>query len=274
MQRSFSVHASLAAVALLIGVPAHAQSSATATYNFGILLTDLDPSDGVDPAVALDPLSRSTALPRDLSPTATTSWIRQGDSAFAPVSSSGELDGNGGSASFAGDPQGAGERITASAVSGTLFDVSAVLAYVDTPPTGQGRLALGPQTQVTFQGDVSIDWNASGPGAEAAGEVGLAFFQLVGDENLVRSEVSAGYWGDGPGALSGSTASPLAITFANATDAPLLLGYELDVGAVTAEQALAPSPVGEPADAGLLLAGLAALRWGATRRERRLREAQ
>ena len=269
MHRSFPARALLAAAALLAG-PAHASSTASSTLaDFHIVLTDLDPSDGLAPTLALDPQSRSTVLPRDISPTGITSWMQQGDSAFAPISSSGELDGTGGSASFAGDPLGAGEQITASAVSGTLFDVSATLAHVSTPSTDQGQLVLGPQTQVTFVGAVSIDWSADSSAAEASGEVDMAFWQMIGDsENLTRGDVSAGYFGDGFGALAGSTTRPIAITFANDTDAPMLLGYNLDVGAVVAELAMVPSPVDEPTNAALLLAGMAAWRWGASRRGR------
>jgi len=262
MHRSIPAHALWAAAMLLAASTAHATSTAsTVLADFGISLTDLAPSDGIAPTLTLDPLSRSTAAPGAVSPGANTFWIRQGDSAFGPVSSSGEIAGAGGSAAFAGDPFGAGARITASATGGPSFAIGSGAAYIDTQPTGFTELLLGPRTQVVFSGLAQLDWNASNPAAAAYGEIDLAFWRRTGDsEELVAQQyATGGYYGDGAGALSGSTAGTLAIAFANDSDAAVALGYEVSVFANAAELETVPSPVDEPAGAVLMLAGAAAL---------------
>ena len=266
MHRSFSAHALLAAVALLVAGPARALSTETGTLDFSIGLTDLDPSDGVAPSLTLDPQSCSTVFAGEVSAGASTSWTQQGDSAFGAVASRGELDGTGGAASFAGDPFGAGARIAASAFGGPSLDIGLGRAYISTPPDGQASFVLGAQTEVTLFASVTIAWNASNPGATTSGEADLALWQVVGDsQELQQRYVTGGYYG-GDGALSGSTQGSMWITFDNESDTPVVLGYYLALFAHASELETVPPPVDEPTDAALLLAGVSALLWGVRRR--------
>ena len=267
MHRSFFAHALLAAAALLVAGPARALSTVAGTLDFSIGLTDLDPSDGVAPSLTLDPQSRSTAFAGEVSPGASTSWTQQGDSAFGAVASSGELDGTGGSASFAGDPFGAGARIAASAFGGPSLDIGLGRAYISTPPDGQASFVLGARSEVTLFASVTIAWNASNPGATTSGEADLALWQVVGDsQELQQRYVTGGYYGGGDGALSGSTPDSMWITFDNESDTPVVLGYYLGLFAHASELETVPPPVDEPTDAALLLAGVSALLWGVRRR--------
>ena len=268
MQLSFPAHALLAAAALLAASPARALSTETSTLDFSIWLRDLDPSDGVAPSLTLDPRSHSTVVAREDSSITSASWSQQGDSAFAPVSISGELDGTGGAASFAGDPFGGGAHIVASAVGGPSLDVGSSVAYVDTSPDGLGGFVLGPQTEVTLSAWVTIAWSASNPGAATFGEADLAMWQVVGDrqDNFEQRYVTGGYYGGGDGALSGSTPGAMWITFGNGSNAPVVMGYELDLFANASELEMVPPPVDEPAGAALLLAGLSTLLWRVRRR--------
>ena len=113
MRHSLPAQALLAAAALFATVPAHALSSATATFSdFHIGLTDLDPSDGLAPSLVLDPQSRSLV---SVSDPAETNLVAHGESAFGPVSMGAQVGGTGGAGSFSGDPFGAGALITSTA---------------------------------------------------------------------------------------------------------------------------------------------------------------
>jgi len=267
MHRFSPAHALWAATSLLAAGPALALSTVTSTLaDFRIGLTDLDPSDGVAPTLVLDPQSRSTVIPGEVSAGVSTSWMQQGDSAFGPVSASGDLNGTGGSASFTGDPLGAGAQIAASAIGGPLLDTGSSAALVDTPY--QGGFVLGPQTQVTFSGSVLIDWSASNSGAAAYAEADLAFWRFIGDgqDFVAQAYVTGGYYSASGGALSGTVSSPLSITFANDSDASVVMGYEVAVFANASEFELALPPVDEPDCAALLLAGVATMLWGVRQR--------
>ena len=268
MKFSPSGLAAITAVLLSAAGPGHATSVATSTLSdFRITLLDLAPDDGVAPALALDPLSRSTALAGAVSPGASTFWMQQGDAAFAPVASSGQMDGSGGAASFAGDPFGAGATLAASAIGRPGFAGGTGETYVDTQPSGLTQFSLAAHTQVTFSGLASLGWNASAAAASALGSVGLDFWQLVdsGEIDVARDDLAAGYFGDGAGPLAGAASRQLTVTFANDSDAPVLLGYAVDVFADASEVAV---PVDEPAGAALLLAAAAPLAWLARRRRR------
>lgn len=271
MHRFTPAHALWAAASMLAAGPALASSTATTTLaDFQIWLTDLSPSDGVAPTLVLDPRSRSTVIPGEVSAGGSASWMQQGDSAFGPVSASGDLGGTGGSGSFSGDPLGAGAQIAASATGGPSLDIGSSVAFVDTPASDQGGFVLGAQTQVTFYGSVSIDWSASNPDAATYGEADLAFWQFIGDgQDLVaQAYVTGGYYSAVGGALSGTVSSPLAITFANDSDASVVMGYEVAVFANASELELALPPVDEPDGAALLLAGVATALWGLRQRSR------
>jgi hypothetical protein len=262
MQRSFSVHALLAAAALLVAGAAHAQSTATATYGFQILLTDLDPSDGIDPSVTLDPASRSSAFASSSGTGA--SWQQQGDSAFGPVSAGGQVDGTGGSASFSGDPFGAGATLLASAAGGPSLDVgSAVTA-------ASSLFTLSPHTEVTFSGVATADWNASNPNAAAYDEIDVNSYRVNGDflDLDWMGYVVGGYYGTGFGPLSGSTPGSLGFTFDNLSDDPIALAFQIAVYANASEFEFVLPPVDEPGGGILLLAGASAILCGLRRNGR------
>ena len=264
MYRSFPAHALLAATALLAVGPAHAASTATSTLSdFHIVLTDLDPSDGVAPSVTLDPQSRSTVSASATLMDAVTSWTQQGDSAFGAVSAGGELDGSGGSASFAGDPFGAGAQIVASATGGPSLAVGTSAADIPTPPDLPTQFVLSAHTQVTLWGYTTVDWSADTPDAAAFGEIDLGL--TSNGDAITLDYATAGYYGDGYGALSGSTPGGVMVTYANDSDAAVPVGYYVGVFANAGELEMAIPPVDEPAGAGLLLAGLSLL-WRVRRR--------
>ena len=263
MNPSFPTRVALIAAVLACAGAANATSTATSTFgDFHIGLTDLDPSDGVAPSVSLDPQSRSQATASAgagfIDPV--VEWTAQGDSAFGAVASAGDLAGTGGSASFAGDPMGAGAVISASAHGGPSLDVGSASALVVTP-SFYNLLVLSPHTEVTLGGNVTLDWSASNPAAAAHGEVDLDFYTLdSGGEDVVSQQyATAGYYGGGDGALSGSTSSALFATYDNASDAPAVLGYYVAAFASASELETVPPPVDEPAVAVLLLAGVALL---------------
>jgi len=174
MHRFRPVHALLAAAALLAAIPAHGRATSSATLaDFHIDLTDLDPSDGVAPSLTLDPQAYS--IVGVMASNDVDFHSSRGDGAFAPVATSREIDSSGGSASFSGDPFGAGAVITASAFADNGGGATSI-AEVDGPPVALyfGDFVLGPRSQVTFSGTGSIDWAASGAYPSTYAVLGLA----------------------------------------------------------------------------------------------------
>jgi hypothetical protein len=266
MHRSqFSAGTLFAALALATAAVHATSVSSTTLSPFYITLVDLAPDDGVAPSIVLDPTSRSTVLPGAVSPGASTYWLQQGDSAFGPVSSSGDLDGSGGSASFAGDPLGAGAQLAASAVGGPSLAIGSGVAVVNSQPSGVNQFVLSAQTQVTFSGYATLDWSAGTVNDAAYGEVDIDLSQ-DSTSFLDMEYLTGGYYGDGVGALSGSTAGWVTATFANDSDASVEVNYYVGVFANAAELEMIPPPIDEPAGAGLLLAGASMLLWGVRRR--------
>ena len=260
---------SLAAVALsLCAVSAHATSAATAALtDFHISLTDLDPSDGITPTLTLDPLARSTVVAGTgtIPWVPSTSWMQQGDSAFGPVSSSGEIDGTGGAGAFAGDPFGAGAQVTASATGGPSLDIGSGMAFIDGGPSGLREFVLSAQTQVTFSAFATLDWSAGNPGGAAYDEVDLDLDDGIGG-HLSMQYLTGGYYGDGNGDLAGSTSGELWATLSNDSNVSVVVSYYVGVFASASDLETLPPPIDEPASAALLLAGLAAVPWIGRRR--------
>ncbi len=266
MHRFLAVHSLLAAVALLAADPAHGRATASTTLaDFRIELTDLNPSDGVAPSLMLDPQSHSVVeitLPSDVESHAT-----QGDSAFGPVSTSRQSDGSGGSASFSGDPFGAGAVLAVSAVGdhggGATSD-----ATVDGPASAihLGDFVLGPQSQVTFSGSASLDWYVSNPRTSTYAVVGATFLQFIdgGYRSVGQDYLSTSYIGFGE--RTGTLSGPIELSFANASDASVVVIYSLGARADAGDMQIDPLPVDEPAAAVLLLAGVPWLLWRARRR--------
>jgi len=266
MRHFIPVHALLAAVLLLVADLAHSRATTSATLaDFRIELTDLDPSDGIAPSLTLDPQSHSvveTQLSSDIE-----FHANQGASAFAPVSTSREADGSGGSASFSGDPFGAGAVIAASAV-GDHGGGAGSDAEVDGPASALhlGDFVLGPQSQVTFSGMASIDWFASSPRTSTYAAVGVTFLQFVNGAQRFAGQdyLSMSYIGFGE--PTGTLSAPIELSFANASDAPVVVIFSLGAAADAGDMQIDPLPVDEPAGGVLLLAGAPWLLWRAWRR--------
>lgn len=274
MHPSIHVRALLAAAAVFAAGPACASSTATTTLSaFQIWVSDLDLSDGVAPALTLDPQAHSYVVPDIRSIFSDTAWPQQGDTAFGAVSSGGQVGGSSASASFAGEPFVAGATIAANAQGGSPLDVASAAAYVLTD-SGQDVLILGAHTGVAFGGDVTIAWNADNPAASAFGEVDLAFSTGPGSPvsvDILRYVTGGYYGGSSDGALSGSTSSPIIVWYENDSDSPLALAYEVFVYANASDLEMVPPPVDEPRSGLMLLAG-ASLLWS-LRRFRRDRSA-
>jgi hypothetical protein len=262
--------ASVLAVAL--APAARATSTADATLSdFHIDLRDLAPADGVAPSLVFSPGTTSVASAANVSPGANEYWQQRGSGPFAPVSSSGSLFGNGGSASFSGDPSGAGATLAAHAFGGPGFGLGSgsAQAYVDNQPSGDISFVLSPRTQVSFTGLAALDWRASDPLAVAEGEVQLQFWQFT-DGNFVTlaSDDFVRGWQRVPGdPQAGSDARPVTITFANATDAAVTLNFGVQAFAFASEDQVPVTAVDEPGGAWLLLAGALPLAWAARRRQ-------
>ncbi len=258
------------AVALLSA--AHATSTADTTLSdFHITLTDLDAADGIAPSLAFDPSSRSAATAAAVAFGGSLFWQQLGASPFGPVSSSGAMHGIGGSASFAGDPFGAGATLSAhgEAVPGLADGIGE--DYVNTQTDGLTSISsfvLSPQTQVSFTGLESLAWNASDPRAAAYGEVQLLLFQwLDGEQTSISMDDFLDGWGAGANAAQiGSESRKVSVTFANATDAAVTVDYGVLVSARASEVDVPPTPMDEPGSAWLLLAGALPLAWRARRR--------
>ncbi len=269
MKPSFCAAALLAAAALFACGQAHAQSTATATYVVQFGLTDLDPSDGIAPAVTLDPLASSTVV---VSSSGTgVSWQQQGESAFGAVLTGGQVGGTGGWASFAGDPFGTGASLVASATSGPALDVGSALAIVEpgADSLGYTLFTLTPETELTVSGGGFAQWNASNPGAAAYDEIDAALSRpndAGGLDLLWMGYVVGGYYGTGFGPLSGSSSGDLTFTFDNDSDAPVVLGFQMAAFASASESELVLPPVDEPAKTAELVAGAVLLGWIALRR--------
>ena len=267
MHRFHSVPALLAVAALLAADPAHGRATTSATLaDFHIGLTDLDPSDGVTPSLTLDPQAYS--IVGVMASSDVDLHSSRGDWAFSPVSTSRAVDGSGGSASFSGDPFGAGAVITASAFADNGGGASSN-ASVDGPPAALyfGDFVLGPRSQVTFSGSGSIDWSASGAYPSTYAALGVAFLRIIdGQQDWVGQDYLT--WGyNGLGAPTGTISAPVELSFANTGDALVVVIYTLGVAADAIDAQIdSPSPIDEPAGAALLLAGLPILLWRARRR--------
>jgi len=266
MQSSFPVHAMLAATALLVAATANAQSSATSTLDLRFWLSDLDPSDAIAPTLTFDPNSRSAAEWATVAPSGSTSSLQSGASAFGAVSSSGSLDGAGGSASFSGDPLVGSALITASAVAGSLAANGSGTAFVYATASDQPWFMLSPHTQVVMAGSTTIVWNAGSPAGAAYGEIDLALHVAGSEDGLSMGYATAGYYGDGAGDVSGSSPGGVTVIFTNDSDVPEAVGFEVDVFANASEFETVPPPVDEPSNVGMLFAGASFLLWGMRRR--------
>jgi hypothetical protein len=267
MPSSFPIRANLALAALLVCSAAAAQSSVTSTIDLAFSLRDLDPSDGIAPTLTFDPNSRSTAVWGTDGAGGVTSSPQQGASAFGAVSSSGMLDGSGGSASFSGDPFAAPVQITASAFAGSLFVNGSGRAYVSTPGSDPPpRFMLSPHTQVALLGHTTVDWDAGSPVGAAFGEIDLAISASSSSGDISMRYATAGYYGDGDGDVSGSSSDDIFVTYTNDSDAPQAVAYDVDVFANASQFETVLPPVDEPSGLALVLAGASALAWGLRRR--------
>ena len=266
MHRSFPARALWSAVALFAAGPVEALTTTSVTLaDFQISLTDLTPSDGVAPSVVFDPSLRSSVSVEDLT-LADPTVMRQGASIFGAVSLSADLDGTGGAASFSGDPFGAGATITSSAGGNNEWAMGWSNAAVVAPSFGSSEFVLGAHTGITFAGNVSVEWNESSTAATSYAFTELRLWRNLddGQEFIGDDWIGVAYYGDGP--PSGSTTSPLAMTFANETDTPETVVFDLLLSSGAADLQSIPSSVDEPAGAALLLVGVPMLFWRLRRR--------
>lgn len=265
MHRFRLVPSLLAAVSLVAASPAHGRAETSATLaDFRIELTDLDPSDGMAPSLTLDPQAYSSA--EVMAASDVESHGSHGDSAFGAVSTSREIDGSGGAASFSGDPFGAGAVIAASAFADHGEGASS-FAAVEGPPSALsfGDFVLGPRSQVTFSGKATVDWSVSDTRTTTYAALNMAFMRLVDGQQHWTAPVDVGvsYFSGDP--MSGTLSEPMELSFANTSDAAELVIFSLGVDAFAIDAQLDPSPVDEPAGAALWLAGASLLLWGARR---------
>ncbi|MEP6505017.1 MAG: PEP-CTERM sorting domain-containing protein [Betaproteobacteria bacterium] len=263
----------LAATLTLCATAGQAASvSSTTLSDLHITLLDLTPGAGVDPFIALDPLSRSTALAGAVAPGASTYWMNQGLGAFDPVSVSGIFagEGTGGAASFAGDPFGAGATLATSAVAQPSFLQGVGEAYIDTQPSGFNTIAVGAHTQVSFSGLAWLTWNASDPRAAAYGDVSMSFMRDAPGGLVVvdQDEFAAGWLPGGGSTLTGAAADTVGIEFMNDSDEAVVLDYFVNVFAGASEVDVPPIAVDEPGRLALLLAGIAPVLLALRRRRR------
>jgi len=268
MNRSSSALVLLATAASCAGGLAQAQTTTTATLaDFHIGLTDLDPSDGVAPSLVLDTAARSGVY-LEVQSGNDQLGQQQGDSPFGPVTARVDVAGSAGSGAFSGDPFGDGAVITASATGGGGYAIGWGTALVLGPSNAFPKLVLGAQSQVTFSGIATIDWSDTNPGAVTYALIDLRFWQQTdgGDGNSVEDFLGTAYYGQS--APSGSISSPVSITFANDSDAPEDVTFEVALRTYATDREAYPSPIDEPAGAALLLVGLPFLLWGARRHRR------
>lgn len=264
MRHSLPARALLAAAALLAAGPAHALSSATATYSdFHIGLADLDPSDGLAPSLVLDPQSRSFV---SVSDPADTNLVQQGESAFGPVSMNADVGGTGGAGSFSGDPFGAGAVITSTAVGNDGDAIGRSFDGISGPQFGFAACVLGARSQVTFSGAASVAWDASNYDGFAYGMVALGLWQFIGGDlrDVGRDYLVASY--PGQEGLTGLVSRPIEFVFANRSDAPVTLIFDLEVQTYAVDRTGYTLPVDEPTGAALLLVGAPMLLWRVRRR--------
>lgn len=258
-------------VALLAAaLPAvHATSTADATLSgLHIDLVDLAPTDGVAPSIVFSPGTASVAAAAAVSPGASTYWQQRGTSPFDPVATSGSLFDVGGAAAVAGDPRAGGATLTASAFANPSFAGGSGQAYLDNQPSGDVSFVLSAQSQVSFTGLATVQWNAGDPRGDASGAVQLMFWQFA-DGNFVTlasDNLVVGWTGVAGDLQQGSASRQVAVTFANTTDSAVTLDYTVLAQAFADEVAVPVTPVDEPPGAWLLLAGALPLAWAARRR--------
>jgi hypothetical protein len=257
------------ALAFALVPAARATSTADATLSdLRITLLDLAPADGVAPSIVFSPGTASVAAAAAVSPGASTYWQQRGTSPFDPVATSGRLFDVGGAASFAGDPRAGGATLAASAFANPSFAGGSGQAYLDNQPSGDVSFVLSAQSQVSFTGLATVQWNAGDPRGDASGAVQLMFWQFI-DGNfftLASDNLVAGWISGARDQQQRSASRQVAITFANATDSAVTLDYTVLAQAFADEVAVPVTPVPEPTGAWLLLAGALPLAWAARRR--------
>ena len=255
----FAIVALAAGTVLLLGPGAgHALStSSTVLSDLRISLIDLDTGDGITPTVTLDPGAASNAEAAAFAPGVDERWSHPGSGPFGPTSAAGELLGTGGSASISGDPSGTGATFSTSAVA-RLEDFSGR----GLASTGN-QLTLSAHTEVGFTGHAAVTWQASEALAAAYGEVDLYLTTDVPSAQDIPqlAYFTAGYYGADPSlALAGFAEGDLWVGYANTSDDPVVLTYQIFVDATASEVGVPITlpPVPEPGGAPLVLAGLVA----------------
>lgn len=159
---------------MLQSATAFADASATASFsNIAIELIDLDPGDGISPAVTFSGLSSALAFMYSTPPYQTSQVANSGATSFAPVSAALPASTSGGaSASFSGDVyQGTGKAMSSSWVKGlqspfgaTTYALGRSVFGDDASPTGIG-FVLSPHTELIITGLADVEGEST-PGGD------------------------------------------------------------------------------------------------------------
>lgn len=243
-------------------------TTATATIdNFRIQLIDLDPNDGVAPAIKFDD---GSFLLYSGQADGFGSSDGSGGYAFAPFAqvSTNATDGaQAARAALAGDVFGAGASIAVSASTGSTAPVANGIASLESgTPTGYYGFTLTPQTRVLFLGDANTTASTDLLGRSDSGQARIEFstfadgaIDSTGGGVYLLSDVST--------AAHDAQSQQLDVTLANASDQSLHGEVRLAMSAeATTYAPVVVLPTPEPDAALLPLLGFG---WLALRARRR-----
>jgi len=262
-----------AAAALAVAAPAHAGSSATALLGpLAIELVDLDPLDGIAPSIQFEASSSSRAAVAAFTPfgvfdddvqNGTGPWGDTAAGVLLPLAqAAASLSGAG--------PDGTGAVLSAH---GSAFDFDAPAGQAAqyqgaawAPYVAAGAFTLSAATAVTISGAASVDV-ATTSGSAYYHDFASAFVHLyitgVGGSGMSFDSLSASCESiTGSGPCFSTDGRTLTATFSNTTAASISGNLQAAVQAAGYTYA---SAVPEPGAWALLLAGLAGLRFAATR---------
>lgn len=243
-------------------------TTATATIdNFRIQLIDLDPNDGIAPAIKFDDGSflQYSALADGFG-----SSDGSGGYAFAPfaqVSTNAARGAQTASAALAGDVFGAGASITLSASTGSTAPVASGVASIDFgTPTGYYGFTLTPQTRILFLGDANTTASTDFLGQSDSGQARIEFGTFA-DGAIDTTGDGAFLWANVGAVAHDAQSQQLDVTLANASGQSLHGEVRLAISAeATTYAPVVVLPTPEPNAALLPLLGFG---WLALRARRR-----